>query len=281
MFGIHHLLEVDMYWSLDPDVMGKSRYQKINQYFHIKDNSEVLPKTDPNYDPLFKVRPLLDLIKAKSHTHYNPGCEISIDEAMIKFNGRLSFKQYIKGKPNPWGIKVWCATDPRTGYMLEYDVYLGRVKEPMSNGVGHHVISKMAARFWDKGHHLYYDNFFSSVKLASELLGEKTYTCSTINVNRDGWPADLRKAQMKKGEVHFHQDGNLVATVWRDKRAVAVLCTNAEPKMGSVTRKAPGGTKGVAIPEPIIHLMDQQHAYYPVGRPSVKWWRYICWWLFQ
>ena len=106
MFGIHHLLEVDMYWSLDPDVMGKSRYQKINQYFHIKDNSEVLPKTDPNYDPLFKVRPLLDLIKAKSHTHYNPGCEISIDEAMIKFNGRLSFKQYIKGKPNPWGIKV-------------------------------------------------------------------------------------------------------------------------------------------------------------------------------
>ena len=86
---------------------------------------------------------------------------------------------------------------------------------------------------------------------------------------------------MKKGEVHFRKDGNLVATVWRDKRAVAVLCTNAEAKMGSVTRKAPGGTKGVAIPEPIIHLMDQHHAYYPVGRPSVKWWRYICWWLFQ
>ena len=47
MFGIHHLPEVDMYWSPDPllrvpavaDVMGKSRYQKINQYFHIKDNS--------------------------------------------------------------------------------------------------------------------------------------------------------------------------------------------------------------------------------------------------
>ena len=27
--------------------------------------------------------------------------------------------------------------------------------------------------------------------------------------------------------------------------------------------------------------MDQHHAYYPVGRPSVKWWRYLCWWLFQ
>ena len=27
--------------------------------------------------------------------------------------------------------------------------------------------------------------------------------------------------------------------------------------------------------------MDQHHAYYPVGHPSVKWWRYLCWWLFQ
>ena len=46
--------------------------------------------------------------------------------------------------------------------------------------------------------------------------------------------------KMKKGEVHFHEDGNLVATVWLDKRAVAVLSTNADAKTGSVTRKAPG-----------------------------------------
>ncbi|KAK2157328.1 hypothetical protein LSH36_193g05000 [Paralvinella palmiformis] len=93
------LWELDMYWSLDPllrvpavaDVMGKNRYQKINQYFHMNDNSDALPKTDPNYDPLFKVRPLLDLIKSRRHMHHNPGCEISIDEAMIKFNGRLEF----------------------------------------------------------------------------------------------------------------------------------------------------------------------------------------------
>ena len=131
-FSIHHLPEVDMYWSLDPllrgpaiaDVMGNDKYQKINQYFHIKDNTKALPKTDPNYDPLFKVRPLLDLVTEKSHAHYNPGREISTDEAMMKFNSRLSFKQYIKGKPNSWGIKVWYAADPRTRYMLEYEVYL-------------------------------------------------------------------------------------------------------------------------------------------------------------
>ena len=92
---------------------------------------------------------------------------------MIKSNGRLSFKQYIKGKRNPWRIKVWCAADPRTGYMLEYDVYLGHIKEPMTNGVGHHVINKMGACFLDKGHHLYFDNFFQFCKTCSWPTGKE------------------------------------------------------------------------------------------------------------
>ena len=73
---------------------------------------------------------------------------------------------------------------------------------------------------------------------------------------------------MKKGEVHFRQDGNLVATVWRDKRAVAVLSTNADAKTGSVTWKAPGGKKDVTIPQPIIAY--NAHMGWGVGR-LIQW----------
>lgn len=105
MFGIHHLPEASMYWSSDPllrvsaiaDVISKNRFEKLSQYFHLNDNSKAAAKGDPNYDPLFKVRPLLEQVRSSSHAHYHPGKHISIDEAMIKFNGRLSFKQYIKG----------------------------------------------------------------------------------------------------------------------------------------------------------------------------------------
>ncbi|CAH1788759.1 unnamed protein product, partial [Owenia fusiformis] len=31
---------------------------------------------------------------------------MAADESMILFNGRLALKQYIKSKPNPWGIKA-------------------------------------------------------------------------------------------------------------------------------------------------------------------------------
>jgi hypothetical protein len=31
---------------------------------------------------------------------------ICIDEKMVPFKGHLSIKQYIRNKPNPWGIKI-------------------------------------------------------------------------------------------------------------------------------------------------------------------------------
>ena len=43
---------------------------------------------------------------------------------------------YFSGKPNPWGIKVWCAAHPKSGYMLGFDVYLESVANPIPHGLG-------------------------------------------------------------------------------------------------------------------------------------------------
>ena len=199
----------------------------------------------------------------------------------------------VAGKPNPWGIKVWCVADPTTGYMLHFDPYLGKVNEPMPFGLGHHVILRMSSQFLDKGHHLYFDNYFSSVQLAEDLERRGTYMCSTIRLNRKGWPTDLSGAvakKLKSGSILFQQAGNMVATLWKDKRPVAVLSTNSQPKMVTEERKARGGKKEVTIPAPVanynvnmggVDLADQHSAYYQVGRSSVRWWRYLCWWLLQ
>ena len=32
---------------------------------------------------------------------------VCIDEQIIPFKGQLGLKQYMKGKPNPWGIKIF------------------------------------------------------------------------------------------------------------------------------------------------------------------------------
>ena len=188
---------------------------------------------------------------------------------------------------------MWCAADPRSGYVLEFDVYLGRVADPMPHGLGYHVVMKMAEQFLNQGRHIFFDNFFSSVRLGQDLEEKDTYISSTIRLNRVGWPSELnaqRAKKMKAGNIHFLQDGNMVATPWKDKQPVAILSTNVEPEMVKVERKAPGGKKEVTLPHPVdiytknmggVDLADQHHSYYPVGRPSVRWWRYICWWLLQ
>ena len=112
---------------------------------------------------------------------FKPNVNISVDEAMISFHVRLSFKQHIKNKPNPWGIKVWCMC-----IYWRFDIYTGKVEAPMPHGVGHYVVSFLCEPYLDKFPHLFYDNFFSSVQLAKDLLERSTYSCSTFRDNRRG-----------------------------------------------------------------------------------------------
>jgi len=65
---------------------------------------------------------LLDVVGEHFSKFYKPGCALSIDEAMIKFDGRLSWKQYMPKNPTKWGMKLWCLCDSVTGYCLKFDV---------------------------------------------------------------------------------------------------------------------------------------------------------------
>ena len=51
---------------------------------------------------------------------------MSIDEAMIRYKGRLFFRQYMPKKPIKWGIKVWMVADAKKGYVSNFDIYLGK-----------------------------------------------------------------------------------------------------------------------------------------------------------
>ena len=96
MFGIHRLPETRMYWSTDlllhvpavAGVMSRNRYNKLNMYFHLNNNMDAVGKGQPGLAPLFKVRPLLEMVQRNSHAHHYPGQAISIDQALIKFNRR-------------------------------------------------------------------------------------------------------------------------------------------------------------------------------------------------
>ncbi len=54
-----------------------------------------------------KMQPLHGLLCPVFESAYTPNQNVAINKSMISFRGRVSFRQYIKGKPTPWEIKAY------------------------------------------------------------------------------------------------------------------------------------------------------------------------------
>ena len=97
---------------------------------------------------------------------------------MIKFKGRSSLKQYLPLKPIKRGIKAWVRADARSGIMCELSIYTGKEEDWVETNLGANVVKKLTENIAGHNHHIYCDNFFSSVKLFEKLLLQySTYAC--------------------------------------------------------------------------------------------------------
>ena len=125
LMGLHRVPSTDAYWSMDDrlrvdgiaKIMSKNRYKKLNQYLHISNNEDQPPRGSPGFDPFFKISLLANMLSRTFRLRYKPHKELTVDEAMIAFNGRHFLKQYVPSKPTKWGFKVWTLADATNGYV--------------------------------------------------------------------------------------------------------------------------------------------------------------------
>ena len=107
------------------EVMPRDRFLQIYRYLHVLDDSQAIPRGNANHDPLIKVRTLLDLLQTRFRNLYNPGRELSIDESVIPFKGRIYFHQYIPSKRARFGIKAFVMAEAKSGYVCKIQIYTG------------------------------------------------------------------------------------------------------------------------------------------------------------
>ena len=120
--SIHRLPSLRDYWSSDwvlgvPEfekVMPRNRFLEIWNNIHLWDNNKMPQPGEPNFDKLFKVREFLNDLNTNFRINDNLHCEQAVDEAMIKYKGRTSLKQYMPMKLIKRGIKMWCRADSTT-----------------------------------------------------------------------------------------------------------------------------------------------------------------------
>ena len=150
-----------MYWSLESDirndaiagVMTRDRFDDIMRHIHLNDNNN-LDVTDK----FSKVCPLLAMLNERFLQYFLKQKNLSIDESMIPYYGRHWAKQFIHGKPIPFGFKMWALTTS-LGYVLQFEPYQGaRGRQAPDNnklGMGGAVVMDLLSELTkDNGYHL-------------------------------------------------------------------------------------------------------------------------------
>ena len=121
--------------------MLRDRFFNILRFLHLVDSTKQKSKGEHGYDPLFKVRPLIDHLAAVYPKYYQSSRYLSIDEMMIGTRCRVSFLQCLPKKSTRFGIKVWVNSDAKTGYVLDFQVYTGAGKRDRRIPLSRKVVS--------------------------------------------------------------------------------------------------------------------------------------------
>ena len=140
----------------------------------------------------------------------------------------MSFRQYLKGKPNPWGIKAFVLADSNTGYLNQVRIYYRKETQLLESSLPPtvRVVMTLIEPFHHQGYDLYLDRFCSSPLLSTELSKVGITVTSTVQSNRRGLPMEVSaKRKEPRGIARAARCGEMVGLSWLDKRKVLMLST--------------------------------------------------------
>ena len=283
-----------LYWRRDGDVfnslvakgMRRDTFEHIMRVLHLADNSK-MDSTNP--DPYFKVRPLFKMTN-ENNKLLPPPEEMSVDECMVPYYGHHPTKQFIRGKPVRFGFKVWalCTAD---GFLLHAEPYCGKATDLEASGYGQgaDVVLGLARKCnLRPGHHLTFDNFFSSLPLLEQLSAAGFGGTGTIRENRIPKDAPLTAVpamnKSQRGSMSATHTGDIALVRWKDNKTLTMISNKygTDPiQKASRWSKEVKKKMTVSMPSCVavynrtmggVDLHDQFVASYRIRVRSKKWW---------
>ena len=226
--GVVQLPDIRDYWRQDETVnlpffrsiFSHDRFLQIFRLLHVGD----IPS--PNRPS--KIEPWLQLLLPKFQRAFTPSKHVAVDESVITFKGRVSFRQYLKGKPNPWGIKAFVLADSITGYLCNVSIYYGKTTALLHPELPQtvRVVLTLVQHLHNAGYDLYVDRFYNSPLLALELSKVGLTVTGTVQSNRRGLPAGIKATRKQDvGTIRAFRSGSILALSWVDKRKILMLST--------------------------------------------------------
>ncbi|XP_030753599.1 piggyBac transposable element-derived protein 2-like [Sitophilus oryzae] len=292
--GYHKLPQQRMYWSLDEDLgvkivsgsISRNRFLEIKRYLHFADNDKINKN-----DKMFKLRPLMDILNKNFRQWGFFHKSLSVDEAMVKYFGHHSAKQFIRGKPVRFGFKDWMLCSS-TGYCYAFDTYCGKnsEKKGQSLGLGADVVISLLEHLDNPADHIvYFDNFFTTLRLMNQLTAKGIRATGTIRENRQK-NCNIQSSKMMDKEergtydYRFNCENNLLIVKWKDNSVCSMASNHdfIEP-LNYVKRWSRAKKEITTVQQPLVFqnynagmggvdLNDQATNTYRISIRGKKWW---------
>ncbi|CAM4813148.1 unnamed protein product [Rotaria magnacalcarata] len=201
------------------------------RFFWTVDNSTQPKNIDPNFDRAYKVRLLLNIIR-ENFQKLTKEEQLSVDEQIIPFKGKSIMKQHMPNKPNRWGYKMLVLAGGKTGICYDFIRYTGKGESPQYDFCTNIVLDLCETVSRLMNHKIYFDNYFTTIRLQVELKRLGIYAGGTVRFNR--LPDLVMKTKQEstregRGAMDYRiaeVDGvELCATRWYDNNVVNCLST--------------------------------------------------------
>jgi hypothetical protein len=241
--------------------MSLTRFEQIKRYFKACDpRDEEKLAGGAEHGPWYhKIQAFFEHIFEISRQLYDPGTFVTVDEVMVRFDGRSSHIYIIRNKPIPIGYKVIALAGSKgfTFAALPVSrVAKSAADHPKIPGLSDtdSVVASLFLTLSDAARRAYcavMDNFFSHCNLFEWLRDRNIGAFGTCRLQQ--LPTELKK-QLKGpaedwGTVLALPKGNVLALAWFDKFWVTMLTTvhDADQTVMSQRRKPRDTSAGSAL----------------------------------
>lgn len=291
--GYNTMARYRMYWEVAQDThneavsraMSRTRFEDLLKYIHFCENNNLDPE-----DKFSKVRNVMSMLNERWLQYFPGDVYLSIDESMVPYFGRYGAKQHIHGKPIRFGYKVWVLAT-RLGYAIQAEPYQG--KKTGANipelGVGGSVVIDLISELpQNRKYCLFFDNFFTSMKLLEELKKRGYHGTGTIRADRvEQAPlpdiSEIKKQPRGTFEQVTDKDNDITLVRYMDNSVftMASTVTGVQP-MGKAKRWSSSQKKHILVPQPNcvtwynlnmggIDRLDENISTYRVHIRNKKW----------
>ncbi|CAL1262020.1 unnamed protein product [Larinioides sclopetarius] len=224
------------YWSQNPlictpflsQIMSERRFTLLMKFLHFTNNGTSDKSNHPRAG-LRKIYELFDALNTKFQSSYIPECEVSVDESLLLYKGRLAFKQYIPNKRSRFGVKFYQLCEARSRYIWSSLIYTGKDmplwQEASKYSTITNIVMTLIENLLGQEYCVTLDNFYTSPELAEILLSYRTDVYGTLRSHRRGIPQEIKSRNLKRGEIIGYQKGKMCVFKYMDKKPICMLST--------------------------------------------------------